>query len=280
MNVELSHTRPESIDGHIALFARSFPGAAHFGADYLRWLYFENPTGAVVGVDAWVEGRLAATYVTIPARLRVDGQVTKGLLSLNTATDPDFQGKGLFTRLANAVFERATSEGFSCVYGIANANSTPGFTRKLGFDLVEPLRAAVGLGHGYCADLTAAHQESRLAREWNQEELAWRLRNPANRVRAHCVADSITEFRARTSYPVLEATAALPGSLAPARRPHLTPAVYIGAVPARFARRGAFVDIPSKLRPSPLNLIFRALTGTTRVGRGEATITFLDFDAF
>lgn len=280
MNVELNHTRPESIEGHIALFARAFPGAAHFRADYLRWLYFENPAGAVVGVDAQAEGRLAATYVTIPARLKVDGQLTRGLLSLNTATDPDFQGKGLFTRLANAVFERATAEGFSCVYGIANANSTPGFTRKLGFDLVEPLRAAIGLGHGYCADLAAAHHEARLAREWNPEELAWRLRNPANRVRAHAVAADVTEFRAPTPYPLLEATAALPGTFAPARRAHLTPAVYLGTVPARVARRGAFVDIPSRLRPSPLNLIFRSLVGTSRIARGEATISFLDFDAF
>lgn len=279
MKVELVDTSAASVEGHVKLFARAFPGATHFEGPYLNWLYLSNPAGLVVGTDAWVEGRLAATYVTIPARLRVDGVQVRGLLSLNTATDPDFQGKGLFTRLATAVFERAAREGYACVYGIANANSTPGFTRKLGFELVEPLRAAIGTGHGYCADLAAARLGARLSREWNAEELSWRSRNPMNPLRAAGLGE-VTEFRAKTQYPMLEATAALPGSWAKARRPFLRPAVYLGAVPSAFARRGAFIDIPGRLRPSPLNLIFRSLQGPTRLTAGEASISFLDFDAF
>ncbi|MDP1822148.1 MAG: GNAT family N-acetyltransferase [Archangium sp.] len=284
MTVQLAKTTSadSNLDAHVALMARCFPGATHLTHAYLRWLYDGNPAGQVVGFDAWEGPRLVATYVTIPAHLKVEGRSVRGLLSLNTATDPEFQGKGLFTKLATAVFDRAAGEGFSCVYGIANANSTPGFTRKLGFQLVEPLRAAAGYGAGYCSDFVGAQCEARFSREWDQVQLDWRMKNPANPLRAEMVREGLTQFRAATRYKVIGATAHLPGNWAPAGRPHLRPTGYVGAVPTAFRRRGAFVDMPERMRPSPLNLIFRSLQpeSGTRLLAGESFISFLDFDAF
>lgn len=283
MTIELVATTsaPANIDAHVALMARCFPEATHFTHAYLRWLYLENPAGEVVGFDAWEGSRLAATYVTVPANVKVDGRAVRGLLSLNTATDPEFQGKGLFTRLATAVFERAAKSGFACVYGIANANSTPGFTRKLGFHLVEPLRGAIGYGAGYCSDLEAARREARFCRQWSAPELAWRSKNPANPLRA-TARGGLTEFRAATRYHVLCATGHLDGQWAPAGRWPVRPAVYVGAVPAPYRRHGAYADIPKRLRPSPLNLIFRSLEPASGapLAAGQSFLSFLDFDAF
>ena len=273
-------TEPARLEAHRALFARCFPEATHFTPQYLQWLYAENPAGQVVGVDAMVGDRLAATYVTIPARLRVEGSSVRGLLSLNTATDPDFQGKGLFTRLATAVFERSAAAGYGAVYGVANANSTPGFVRKLGFQLLEPLRAAVGWGPSYCRHLEGAWREARLVREWPAEDLAWRQRNPANPLTARGRPGGLTEFRGATGYPLLHATAFLPGRFAEEAGQGWAPSVYIGVVPAAFRRRGAYLDVPDRLRPSPLNLIFRSLAGAPSPSAGQSFISFLDFDAF
>jgi GNAT superfamily N-acetyltransferase len=110
-----------------------------------------NPDGRAVGFDAWDGERLAAHYVCVPARARVDGRLVPVLLSLNTATHPRLPGQGLFTKLAAMTFEAAGEAGFDGVYGVANANSTPGFIRKLGFQLVRPLDARSGwadLRHG------------------------------------------------------------------------------------------------------------------------------------
>ncbi|MBK8949251.1 MAG: GNAT family N-acetyltransferase [Flavobacteriales bacterium] len=109
-----------------------FPEAGHFTPEVLRWQYVHNPDGAAVGFNAWAGGTLAAHYVTIPLRAVVDGVEEPGLLSLNTATHPQHQGKGLFTRLAEATYAAGAAQGRGFVVG-GQCEQTPGFTRKLGF---------------------------------------------------------------------------------------------------------------------------------------------------
>ena len=91
--------------------------AGKFSESSLIWLYTKNPEGLAIGFDAFDDGQLVAHYVCIPTTITgADGPV-KALLSLNTATAPQYQGKGLFTQLARATFAVATQQGFSCVYG-------------------------------------------------------------------------------------------------------------------------------------------------------------------
>ena len=71
-----------------------------FETDYLRWLYCDNPMGDPVGFDAYAGDELAAHYGAVPVAGTFEGRPAKGLLSLNTATHPTHQGKGLFTRPA------------------------------------------------------------------------------------------------------------------------------------------------------------------------------------
>src|SRR5882672_10342010 len=87
------------------LLRQVFPRSAHFTNEAVRWQYRDNPDGHVVGYNAWLGDELAGHYVTIPLLARVNGREEKGLLSLNTATHPSHQGKGLFTKLANATYE-------------------------------------------------------------------------------------------------------------------------------------------------------------------------------
>jgi len=110
----------------------------------LRWQYVDNPTGrlfadlAVAG-EAGAPERLAAIYATLPVRVRVDGNVRLALQSLDTLTDRDFRGKGLFVSLAQATYARAASEGAAFIYGFPNGNSAPGFYSKLGWQSLDPV---------------------------------------------------------------------------------------------------------------------------------------------
>ncbi|MFZ1687776.1 MAG: GNAT family N-acetyltransferase, partial [Flavobacteriales bacterium] len=144
--IEPVRTDDASIAAMTALLRQVFPNAAHFTEEVVRWQYRENPDGEAVGFNAWNGTELAAHYVTIPLLARVNDKEERGLLSLNTATHPSHQGKGLFTKLANATYEAAATQGFGFVIGVANANSTHGFTKKLGFQLVSPLCAMIGCG--------------------------------------------------------------------------------------------------------------------------------------
>ena len=68
-----------------ALLNAVFPETS-FDPAYLEWQYRTNPAGAAVGYNAWFAGKLAAHYVALPVRVVLFGKETRGLLSLNTAT--------------------------------------------------------------------------------------------------------------------------------------------------------------------------------------------------
>lgn len=265
------------------LFAACFPGAGRLSSvDYLRWLYAENPAGAVVAFNAREGGRLAAHYACVPMRVQLDGATVPALLSLNTATHPDYQGRGLFTRLAEMTYAAGAAEGVRLVYGVANANSTPGFVRKLGFTLVCPLQSRIGVGPlGRFDWVRVASAPFRI--DWTRGQLAWRLGNPANSVRVvRTGADSIG-FETASGRPLIRALAQLPSAVGGADAvalPWFGARVWLGLMPEGAGRFGAYPHLPARLRPSPLNLIVRGLAAPVPVEAGGVFFSFLDFDAF
>lgn len=271
----------QALDEYAALFAECFPGTSHFTRAYLAWLYAANPDGKAVGFDARADdGTLAAHYVCIPAQARVEGLQVSVLLSLNTATRPQFQGKGLFTKLAALTFEAGAAAGFDGVYGVANGNSTPGFIRKLDFQLVRPLDAMVGVGTLGTRTLPPALSFERV---WSDSALAWRCNSPVNRVRCRA-RGNIWQFHARAlnmvpAYAELDRgdglqSVAVGAPLTPLR-------LFLGLVPDQSRGLSTYASIPVRLRPSPLNLIYRSFS--ERVARLDPALirfSFLDFDAY
>ncbi|MFL6671685.1 MAG: GNAT family N-acetyltransferase [Massilia sp.] len=275
-------------DGTLArygdLFAACFPDTAKFTPRYLAWLYVANPDGTAVGYDAWDGERLAAHYVCIPARAWVEGHQVPVLLSLNTATHPDYQGKGLFTKLAAMTYEAGAAQGFDGVYGVANANSTPGFVRKLGFQLVRPLEARIGLGR-------LAHRPKpspatlSFERSWSEAALAWRCANPHNPVWSR-QRGALRQFHAAAFGNRLPAYAELDAPrldvAVPAGAPPLSPLrLFIGLAPDIGASYWNYASIPMRMRPSPLNLIYRSFTSrVAALDPARIQFSFLDFDAY
>ncbi|MCL2657708.1 MAG: GNAT family N-acetyltransferase [Betaproteobacteria bacterium] len=272
---------------YVRLFAKCFPGVDKYSRNYLDWLYHCNPDGQVVGYDARDGDHLAAHYVCIPARAQVGDKEVRVLLSLNTATHPDYQGKGLFTQLAERTYAAGAALGYDCVYGVANANSTPGFIRKLKFQLIGPLRAMVGVGSLGIdfADLNALQ----FRRSWSPQALAWRCASPVNPVIARAGQDHTIFLAPALFGGACMATAEIGGEASvTAAHVDMTSGfasplrLFIGLIPPSAARRLAlYVDIPKTLRPSPLNLIYRSLS--ERMGAIDLDavfFNFLDFDAY
>lgn len=271
----------EQLSRYKSLFSQCFPASPKFSVPALHWLYEENPDGAVIGFDAFVGDVLVAHYACIPARIEVGTTVVKGLLSLNTATHPMHQGKGLFSRLAEMTYLLAAEEGYECVYGVANANSTPGFVRKLGFQLVQPLSAKVGVGR-LGGDFYKVAQKTRFRRLWSRESLHWRCNNPVNPVMRQQVGEQST-FQALALPRLLSVHAELPMSLEISDTAHHLAflRLYLGLMPEGTCNFTRYVDIPERLRPSPLNLIYRSLTSDQdRLQPGTIFFSFLDFDAY
>lgn len=273
-----------SFNRYVSLFSACFPTSSKYSLAYLEWLYCNNPDGLAVGFDAWDGDELAAHYVTIPVRALVCGVPVRALLSLNTATHPSYQGKGLFTRLANLTYQYAADHGFDAVYGVANANSTPGFTRKLGFTLIDPLIAKIGFGR-LSINQSVVKQNSSFERTWSAESLAWRCGGPHNKIsgwgngtlmqfHASAVRSLVSVYAEMEAYKINGAAALTRKRPAMAR-------LFIGLLPDGSCPFSSYWTIPNKLRPSPLNFIYKPLTlASGSVQKGSINLSFLDFDAY
>uniref|UniRef100_A0A7C2NC31 GNAT family N-acetyltransferase n=1 Tax=Thermoanaerobaculum aquaticum TaxID=1312852 RepID=A0A7C2NC31_9BACT len=269
----------------VALLTTVWPKAG-FDLSYLRWLYRQNPVGVAIGFNAWYGSSLAAHYVVIPCRVIFDGGEVKAALSLNTATHPAHQGRGLFTRLASLTYEVAASEGFHHIFGVGNARSTPGLVEKLGFQLVGRLEARLSLWPpSLKRDLGRSVRWRRL---WSSEELAWRLANPRGQY-------SWRRWRATTQYlahtghwgirailgvvPGSPPTTVVPSSLRRLRGWY--PFIWLGfSNELQFCRLLSF-DLPVSWRPSPLNFVYLPLSsGSGLLDRSTVEFSTIDFDAY
>lgn len=283
MNFQPASTRSDTLSAYVALMNECFPRVAKFNLAYLHWLYAANPDGPVFGFDAIDGDQIAAHYACIPAVAEIDGSPVRVLLSLNTATRPQHQGKGLFTKLASMTFASAQDAGFGAVYGVANASSTPGFVRKLDFQLVAPLDARLGFGklltHGITPDVQPSFRMVHTS-----DSLVWRCNNPSNRVfikksnrQVQCYASAvrglISAYHEFSPQEIPTIPSATP-QIAPLR-------LFIGKVPAGCTMSRWYFPIPNRLRPSPLNLIYRSLSGNTAsLDPDRLSFSFIDFDAF
>lgn len=301
-----------TIDATAALLRRTFPDAPRISRpEYLRWLYEGSPFGPVIETNLDdVRGRVGH-YAVVPIALVSDGAECLGALSLNTAVDERARGGGVFVRLAGEGIQLAERQGVRMIVGVANANSTPGFVRRLSFELVGQLparvlvpapwgrrrvRSAWAADEAFAADGVAADlgpllaaPPHGLARVWTPKALRWRLAAPSSRYALHRSEHALAVSTADHSKAVPVAIllkvfaseplgaaerAALVGA---ACRLHRAPlALHVG-INEMVGFRG--LALPDRLRSSPLNLIVRRLEGApprTDIARFE----FLDFDAY
>jgi GNAT superfamily N-acetyltransferase len=279
MNINIREVSRQNIKDYSAILNQTFGKKNFFSTEYLEWLYYSNPQGNVVGFDAYCNNELAAHYVCIPAFYYVDGRVRKYILSLNTATHPSFQGKGLFIKLANCTYEKASLMGFEGVIGVANSNSTHGFIKKLGFDLVKSLDAYISF-----SDFTFQPEAGSFYKFWNIESINWRCSNPNNKVTSYFYDNSIY-FYAKVYGGLIRSCTELSLDLDENlfnlhNGPHYeyVPKIFIGSNPKFRGNRA--INIPDILKPAPLNFIYKNFLGYNGPHKDDLYINFMDFDAF
>lgn len=279
-----------SLANYAKLLRETFPQSTRFTVDYLKWLYADCPIGTVQGTDAFCDDELAAHYVTIPVEYRFGPDVRRGVLSLNTATLPAHQGKGLFTRLAESTYATAALEGYDFVIGVGNASSTPGFVKKLGFSLLGPLDVLVGNGF-LVSDQAAcrASEQVLISRNWEPELLRWRLKNPTAHYNFINSGNS-TLVLSKTPYSFTQAQifqtddSALGNTIRdtiPKSSNWIKPGrIFIGTK-KYLNSEGLWTTLPNFLRPSPWNLIFRWLRpGLEAPNIDQLKFEIADYDTF
>lgn len=113
-----------------SLFRASF--GRGLGNGYLSWRYLDNPaTDLLACVARDTEGRIVANYSASPCIMTTGEGTVRTALSMTTMTHPDYQGRGMFTILAEALYGHMVDSGYSMVWGFPNPISHRPFVERL-----------------------------------------------------------------------------------------------------------------------------------------------------
>jgi len=267
-----------SINEIVSLLNEVFPNLKSLNAEYIKWQYELNPIGKVVGYNAYMGKQLVSHYVTLPIVAKLFNNEVKGLLSLNTATHKQHQGKKLFTTLAHMTYSYGVDLGYNFVIGVANANSTHGFEKKLGFHNIGPLEAKIGIGQ---ISIKNSCKELDFFRVWNEELLQWRLNNPIfqykivnNRIYAPINKYGIFAIMSLDKFKNQYFQSNCINIFNPFK-------LFIGIDNMIDWKKSLYFDVPKKFRPSPLNLIFKDLSNKNIIiDKKNIKFNLIDFDAY
>lgn len=104
-------------------------------AEFFAWKHRRNPFGSSPGlVAATAAGRIVGVRLFLRWQWQRAGQPVRAVRPVDTATHPDFQGRGVFRRLTTELLEQVSPDT-ELVFNTPNGNSLPGYLRMGWHDL-------------------------------------------------------------------------------------------------------------------------------------------------
>lgn len=115
-------------------------------AAFFAWKHLDNPFGASPMWVAEVDGRIVGFRAFLRWVLTdPGGGRCHAVRTVDTATDPDFQGRGIFRALTEHALDELRADGVDFVFNTPNDRSRPGYL-TMGWRVAGRLPAAVRLG--------------------------------------------------------------------------------------------------------------------------------------
>ena len=141
----ITFRRAEDSDRHAILEMLRVSLGREFDDRYselFAWKHAENVFGPS---PAWVacDGEHLAGFRTFMRWEFLDGdRVLRAVRAVDTATHPNYQGRGIFTRLTLHALEELAADGVDFVFNTPNDQSRPGYL-KMGWQVVGKLPTAI-----------------------------------------------------------------------------------------------------------------------------------------
>lgn len=114
-------------------------------AEFFRWKHRDNVFGPSFMLVAEVDGRVVGLRAFMRWRLRSGDRMLAAVRAVDTATHPDFQGLGIFSRLTTEAIDALRAD-VDLVFNTPNAQSGPGYL-KMGWKTVGQLPVWVRVRH-------------------------------------------------------------------------------------------------------------------------------------
>jgi len=102
---------------------------------YWRWKHIQNPFGPSPVLMAWEGDMLIGLRAFMPWRFRYQHKDVLAYRAVDTATHPDHQGKGIFSKLTLALIEQLKAGAPALIFNTPNHKSMPGYL-KMGWQQV------------------------------------------------------------------------------------------------------------------------------------------------
>ncbi|MBN7813044.1 GNAT family N-acetyltransferase [Algoriphagus sp. H41] len=94
-----------------------------------RWKHQANPFGKSPVLLAEDAGELVGVRAFLRWEFEHRGKTIRACRAVDTATHPDFQGKGIFSRLTTKLVEQVSGEGVHVIFNTPNVKSAPGYLK-------------------------------------------------------------------------------------------------------------------------------------------------------
>jgi hypothetical protein len=135
MTVQIRRYQDSDEHALSCLLHNNFPNTLAPGEIYKTWVWqFKNLYGFWPPVVlAEIDSNIIAQYAVMRLPVHYKKNSVQGAISTATVTDASHRGKGLFTKLAQALYEDLKKDGCQIVFGFPNKQSFHGFVSRLGW---------------------------------------------------------------------------------------------------------------------------------------------------
>jgi GNAT superfamily N-acetyltransferase len=113
--------------------------------EFFRWKHFANPFGHSFMLVAVSGDRIIGLRAFLRWSFQAGPRTLHAVQAVDTATHPDYQGRGVFRRLTLAALEQLRDE-VDFVFNTPNEKSLPGYL-KMGWEVVGTIPVSVRLRH-------------------------------------------------------------------------------------------------------------------------------------
>ncbi len=103
--------------------------------EYWRWKHFQNPFGESPVLLAEADGELVGVRAFMRWEWQAGEANLRAVRAVDTATHPQWQGKGIFSKLTRQLVSEMRDEGVHFVFNTPNEKSRPGYL-KMGWKSV------------------------------------------------------------------------------------------------------------------------------------------------
>jgi hypothetical protein len=135
------------------------------------WKHFENPFGKSYGLLAVDNERIVGLRMFMRWEFLFDKNIVKAIRPVDTCTDHDYRGQGLFKKITLQGLQNIREE-YELVFNTPNSNSLPGYL-KMGWKLIEKkFNYKVGLINFLRTGENFQHirsQEIKFEKSWGEE---------------------------------------------------------------------------------------------------------------